>query len=42
MENCKTLNEIQKETGVTRRAVQGYELAGLVSASERYMYGHLL
>ena len=42
MENCKTLNEIHKETGVTRRAVQGYEQAGLVSASERNKYGHLL
>lgn len=42
MENCKTLNEIHKETGVTRRAVQGYEQAGLVSASDRNKYGHLL
>lgn len=30
MENCKTLNEIHMETGVTRRAIQGYEQAGLV------------
>ena len=42
MENCKTLNEIHMETGVTRRAVQGYEQAGLVSASDRNKYGHLL
>ena len=40
MEKCKTLNEIHKETGVTRRAVQGYEQAGLVSASDRNKYGH--
>ncbi len=42
MENCKTLNEIDKEMGVTRRAVQGYEQAGLVSRCGRNKYGHLL
>ena len=42
MENCKTLNEIHMETGVTRRAIQGYEQAGLVLASDRNKYGHLL
>lgn len=42
METCKTLNELHTELGVTRRAVQGYEKAGLVSASGRNKYGHLL
>lgn len=42
MENCKTLNEIDSEMGVTRRAVQGYEKAGLVSRCGRNKYGHLL
>ena len=38
----KTLREICEETGVTRRAVQGYEKAGLISASGRNKYGYLL
>ena len=42
METCKTLNELHTELGVTRRAVQGYEKAGLVSASGKNKYGHLL
>jgi len=42
MENCKTLNELHMELGVSRRAVQGYEKAGLVSASGKNKYGHLL
>ena len=42
MENCRTLHEICNAVGVTRRAVQGYEKAGLVCASERNKYGHLL
>jgi len=42
MENCKTLNEIDKELGVKRRAIQGYEQAGLVSRCDRNKYGHLL
>lgn len=42
MENCKTLNELHTELGVSRRAVQGYEKAGLVSASGKNKYGHLL
>lgn len=42
MENCKTLNQLHMELGVSRRAVQGYEKAGLVSASSRNKYGHLL
>lgn len=42
MEKCKTLNELHMEIGVSRRAVQGYEKAGLVSASGKNKYGHLL
>ena len=42
MEKCKTLNELHMELGVSRRAVQGYEKAGLVSASGKNKYGHLL
>lgn len=37
-----TLREICKALGVSRRAVQGYEKAGLVSATNRNKYGHLL
>ena len=42
MENCRTLHEICDAVGVTRRAVQGYEKAGLVGATKRNKYGHLL
>lgn len=42
MNNLKTLKEICKEVGVTRRMVQGYEMAGLVSAVDRNKYGYLL
>jgi len=42
MEKCKTLQELHMEYGVTRRAVQGYEKAGLVTASGKNKYGHLL
>ncbi len=38
----KTLREICAETGASRRAVQGYEKAGLVSAVGTNKYGHLL
>ena len=37
-----TLKEVCKELGVTRRAVQGYEKAGLVSFSGKNKYGYLL
>ncbi len=37
-----TLREICEETEVSRRAIQGYEQAGLVSASSRNERGHLL
>ena len=42
MNSSKTLHELCDALGVTRRAVQGYEKAGLVSASGRNKYGHLL
>ncbi len=42
MDNLKTLREICKEVGVTRRIVQGYEKANLVSPTDRNKYGHLL
>ena len=37
-----TLREIRNEFGVSRRAVQGYEKAGLVSPSGQNKYGYLL
>jgi DNA-binding transcriptional MerR regulator len=42
MDNLKTLREICNILDVTRRAVQGYEKAGLVTPSERNKYGYLL
>ena len=39
---AKTLREICAGTGVSRRTIQGYEKAGLVSASGKNKYGHLL
>ena len=42
MGNLKTLREICNILEVTRRAVQGYEKAGLVTPSERNKYGYLL
>ena len=42
MDNLKTLREICNILEVTRRAVQGYEKAGLVTPSERNKYGYLL
>lgn len=41
MENI-TLRELCDTLGVTRRAVQGYEKAGLVKASARNKRGYLL
>lgn len=38
----KTLKEICSELGVSRRAVQGYDAAGLVKATNKNKYGHLL
>lgn len=40
--NLKTLQELCRELKVTRRVIQGYEKAGLVSATTRNKYGHLL
>lgn len=37
-----TLREICETLGVSRRALQGYEKAGLVISSGRNKYGHLL
>lgn len=37
-----TLKEICKKLNVSRRAVQGYEKAGLVTAIGRNKYGHLI
>lgn len=42
MSSSKKLHELCDELGVTRRTIQGYENAGLVSASGRNKYGHLL
>lgn len=42
MENERTLHEVCDAVGVTRRAVQGYEKAGLVYATGKNKYGHLL
>lgn len=42
MKSYKTLHEVCDAFGVTRRAVQGYEKAGLVHATEKNKYGYLL
>ncbi len=42
MESNITLHELCNALGVSRRAVQGYEKAGLVRATDRNKYGHLL
>lgn len=42
MNTLKTLSEVCSAVGVTRRAVQGYEEVGLVSAIDRNKYGYLL
>lgn len=39
---AKTLREICASTGASRRAVQGYEKAGLVSPTGKNKYGYLL
>lgn len=38
----KKLKEVCHEAGVSRRAVQGYENVGLVRATAKNKYGHLL
>ena len=40
--STKTLREVCNTVGVTRRAVQGYERAGLVAATCRNERGYLL
>lgn len=42
VKNGMTLREICETLGVSRRALQGYEKVGLVAASGRNKYGHLL
>ena len=42
MKLVKTLYEVCDEFKITRRMVQGYEKAGLVSPFGRNKYGHLL
>ena len=42
MSEYKTLQEIHKTLGITRRAIQGYEEMGLVRASDKNKYGYLL
>ena len=37
-----TLKEVCEMLGLSRRAVQGYEKAGLIRPSARNKYGHLL
>lgn len=38
----KTLREVNELTGVSRRAIQGYEKIGLVSAVDKNSRGYLL
>lgn len=40
--NCMTLRELCETLEVSRRTIQGYEKAGLVAATGRNKYGHLL
>lgn len=42
MKETKTLSEVCSVLEVSRRAVQGYENAGLVSATGKNKYGYLL
>ncbi len=42
MSEMKTLREICERTGASRRAIQGYEKAGLVKPVGRNKYGYLL
>lgn len=38
----KTLNEVCKTVGVTRRTIQGYEKEGLVIPTAKNKYGYLM
>ena len=42
MSKSKTLSELCSTLQVSRRAIQGYEKTGLVVASGKNKYGHLL
>lgn len=42
MNKFKTLSEIRKELGISRKAIQGYEKHGLVSPCGKDKYGHLI
>lgn len=42
MEENRTLKEVCTLLKVSRRAIQGYENAGLIKASGKNKYGHLL
>lgn len=42
MNGLKTLVEVCEMTGISRRAIQGYEKEGLVAARDKNKYGHLL
>ena len=42
MMTVMTLREVCDSYGVSRRAVQGYEKAGLISASQKNERGYLL
>ena len=42
MTSEKTLREVCESFDVTRRAIQGYERAGLVKATGKNKYGYLL
>jgi len=39
VKTSKTLSEIRKELGITRKAIQGYENNGLISSDEKDRYG---
>ena len=42
MNKFKTLSEIRKELGVSRKVIQGYEKHGLISPCGKDKYGHLI
>ena len=42
MNQTKTLSEIRKELGISRKAIQGYEKHGLISPCGKDKYGHLI
>lgn len=42
MNQFKSLSEIRKELGISRKAIQGYEKHELISPCGRDKYGHLI